>query len=212
MGPKRRSTAARMPAIRLDEQRVTTFELHAASAVVVADPVEPEERWSRITELAPASGTLCNHRDFYERLDQEWSRATRFDMDLSVVLISVDQPAELEGDRPDRLPESTLARIGEIIGSTCRQFDVSARLSSDEFAYFLPHTNAQGAESLMNRLEGRIARAVESGGLGAASIRLSYGIADREGDAETAMDLVRDADAAVSVRRGVHAVGLTCAA
>jgi diguanylate cyclase (GGDEF)-like protein len=212
MGPKRRSTAARMPAIRLEETRVTSFELHAASAVVVADPVEHEERWSRINELAPPSGTLCSHRDFYERLDQEWSRATRFDMALAVVLIYVDQPAAITGDGSERLPESTLARLDEIIGSTCRQFDVSARLGADEFAYFLPHTSAEGAESLMKRLEGRIARAVEAGGLGAANIRLSYGIADREGDAETAMDLVRDADAAVCVRRGVHAVALTCAA
>jgi diguanylate cyclase (GGDEF)-like protein len=168
------------------------------------------ERFERLALRDELTG-LANRRHFYERLNQEWSRSSRFGSPLTVVLIDVDD-LKLVNDRAGHLHgDRVIARVGQLMGSTCREFDVAARLGGDEFAYLLPNTEAAGAAALMARLDRVLVRDLGVELPGMDRIHVSHGIADAT-TATAALDLVERADLAMYAFKRERKKGRTTAA
>ena len=107
----------------------------------------------------------------------------RFGTDLALVIIDLDDFKLINDTAGHRTGDQVLAHFGRIMGETCRDFDVAARIGGDEFAYILPGSNHMGAEVAMTRLAHNLEtaprRPMLPQGLG---IELSYGVAQiREG-------------------------------
>jgi len=101
---------------------------------------------------------LLNHRSFYQRLDEEISRANRYHLPLSLVILDTDCLKRLN-DHYGHLTGDELLRVfAHLITSTVRKCDIVARYGGDEFAILLPHTTPEAALSLCERLR----RAIES--------------------------------------------------
>ena len=103
------------------------------------------------TTLDPLTG-LFNRQYFYEKITYEVKRARRYKMDLSLIMIDVDDFktvndtwGHLEGDK-------VLVEISKVFKSHIRSVDVICRWGGEEFAIILPETDTVGAYKLSERI------------------------------------------------------------
>ena len=112
---------------------------------------------------------LYNHRYFYERLEQECARASRYGLPLSLLMIDIDDFKQFN-DRYGHLQgDQVLREVAEHPARRHRRgIDLPARYGGEEFAVILPHTAAPGAGVVGDRLQRQIAAlhdlAVRGGG------------------------------------------------
>jgi diguanylate cyclase (GGDEF)-like protein len=135
---------------------------------------------------------LKNRRAFEERLREEVTRAARYRMPVSVLLVDLDGLKLLNDRKGHRAGDDALVRVAGAIRGGSRQTDVAARWGGDEFALLAPSTGREEALQLGERVRELAAQSEEG-------ITVSIGVAtfeidDRVGDPET---LLREADAAL---------------
>jgi len=140
---------------------------------------------------------LYNRRHFGERLAQEWSRSTRFDEPLTLLLLDLDGFKLINDLAGHATGDEVLRFVARHMAAECRRFDIPCRLGGDEFAYILPGTSAEGAHALVERLSVVLATAPDRPALPSqTAIGLSFGIAERH-QASSSTAFVEKADAAM---------------
>ena len=140
---ERRQRQREVTLVRLVEQRTRELE-------------EANRRLERLSMLDGLTG-VANRRRFDEALDVEWRRARRSALPLSLMLVDVDAfklfndtYGHLEGD-------ACLRRVSETLAASLgRAADLAARFGGEEFVALLPHTSAEEAAGLAERLRGRV--------------------------------------------------------
>lgn len=107
---------------------------------------------------------LYNHRHFYERLVQEFARAQRYELPLSLLMIDVDD-FKLFNDRFGHpVGDLVLGEVGGVLRTQLRRdVDFAARYGGEEFVVLLPNTPRDGAEAVGNRLVREFARLAARG-------------------------------------------------
>jgi len=108
----------------------------------------------KLQKLAITDGLtkLYNSRHFYNQLEVEIGRCSRYNHSLTLLLLDVDNfkvyndsYGHLEGDK-------VLVRIGQIIKSCLRKIDSAYRYGGEEFTVILPETNGQKANNVAQRI------------------------------------------------------------
>ena len=165
----------------------------------------------RLTEEANFAATdmlteLLNRGSFIARLDAELARSSRYGRAFTLAYIDLDHfkaVNDLEGhDAGDEL----LGMVADALRSSTRQTDVLGRLGGDEFAALLPETTVGPAGSVMEKLQGSLAEAMEKRGW---PVTFNIGVVTFEVSVETSRDALRIADEAMyavkrSGRNGIH--------
>jgi diguanylate cyclase (GGDEF)-like protein len=106
----------------------------------------------RLMSLDPLTG-IANRRSFDETLNLEWRRALRSQQPLSLLVIDVDH-FKLYNDTYGHVAgDQCLRTVAEVI-DTCikRAGDLAARYGGEEFAVILPHTTADDARMLAQKI------------------------------------------------------------
>jgi diguanylate cyclase (GGDEF)-like protein len=149
-----------------------------------------------LAEQDPLTG-LLNRRTFMRDLEQEVERAQRYDRALALVLCDLDHFKLLNDTHGHPVGDAALCRLAEVLHSNLRGGDTAYRIGGDEFAVLLPEaTEAEGAIAV-RRLAAAFRVAAQEP---FEDLRISFGIATLESDAET---LIRHADAALyEAKRG----------
>jgi diguanylate cyclase (GGDEF)-like protein len=122
--------------------------------------------YRKIEQQAVTDGLtgLYNHRYFYERLRHEVTRAIRYDMPLSVLLLDIDDFKRFNDTYGHPAGDRVLREIGDILGNGVRRgIDVAARYGGEEFAVILPHTPVAGAHRVGSRLKKKVETTVSEG-------------------------------------------------
>jgi diguanylate cyclase (GGDEF)-like protein len=116
-----------------------------------------EQSWSH---LDPLTG-IPNPRWFFERLEIEKSRATRYGHPLTVAYIDLDHFKEVN----DRFGHSTgdklLGVAAQVMKDSVRREDAVARLGGDEFAVLFPNTETVSASAAVTKLLSALNAAME---------------------------------------------------
>ena len=108
----------------------------------------------KLEKLAITDGLtkLYNLRHFYNQLEVEIGRFSRYNHPLSLLLLDLDNfkvyndsYGHLEGDK-------VLVRISQIIKSCLRKIDSAYRYGGEEFTVILPETNGQKANNVAQRI------------------------------------------------------------
>lgn len=151
---------------------------------------------------------LFNRRYFFERLERELETAKAFQRPLSVIAMDLDGLKEINDTHGHRAGDEVLQNVGRFLLGQTRASDVPARVGGDEFAIILPDTPAQQAETLMTRLEKRLAslNIVDRNEL-TLTVRASLGYATYPDAGETADDVIQQADLAMYVQKNEHKAG-----
>jgi diguanylate cyclase (GGDEF)-like protein len=116
-----------------------------------------EQSWSHLDPLT----RIPNRRWFFERLEIEKSRATRYDHPLTVAYIDLDHFKEVN----DRFGHSTgdklLGVAAQVMKDSVRREDAVARLGGDEFAVLFPNTEIVSASAAVTKLLSALNAAME---------------------------------------------------
>jgi two-component system cell cycle response regulator len=136
---------------------------------------------------------LYTHRHFYNQLEKEFSRTTRYSSPLSLIVFNVDDFRKVNDKYGHMTGDEVLKQVGRFVRSIVRDVDIPARYSGDEFVILLPSTDKEGALNLARRLITLI-RGYEFEGMAAERVSISAGVATYVGsNANTFEQLVQAA-------------------
>jgi diguanylate cyclase (GGDEF)-like protein/PAS domain S-box-containing protein len=95
---------------------------------------------------------LFNRRAFEEKLNEEFERARRYNLPLSLILLDVDHFKDLNDTQGHAAGDALLQAVARILAENARANDVAARYGGDEFVVILPNTDSNVAFHLAERL------------------------------------------------------------
>jgi diguanylate cyclase (GGDEF)-like protein len=155
------------------------------------------ERLRRAPGRDPVTG-LADGKAFHQRLLEEFGRAQRAGVALSVVTIDLDHFAALDRKYGRAASDQVLAECALVLKVALREGDVLARLSGDQFGIVLPDCDLAPARRLAERLrhaieEHRFARA--------GKLTCSAGVAATPRDGLDATELLAAAEQALGLAK-----------
>ncbi len=142
---------------------------------------------------------LYNKRFFKEVLHREVERAKRYGLDLSVLLMDLDDFKNCNDRFGHLFGDKVLASLAEIFRDNLREVDVACRYGGEEFAVVLPETSGPATLAAAERVRDRVEQTKfysESADTD-FSITISGGVSNLGLEAETPDDLIRKADVAL---------------
>jgi len=112
----------------------------------------------RLEFLAITDGLtgLYNHRLFYERFEQEFERARRYDSPLSCLILDVDDFKKTNDAFGHLVGDTILREIAARTSQMVRKSDTVARYGGEEFAVIMPQTGLKGAKAQAERIRKEI--------------------------------------------------------
>lgn len=129
-----------------------------------ADRLQEQARTDALTGL-------LNRRALQDRLDEEFARAARHRLPLSLLLIDVDRLKELNDRAGHRAGDQALQQTAAALRSGSRIHDLCARWGGDEFVVLAPGTGRAEALHLAERIR------VDAGRNRPSGLTVSIGVA-----------------------------------
>ncbi len=161
---------------------------------------------NRLTELVDTDDLtgLFNMRSLYQKLDFEMERAKRFNRELCVIMLDVDNFKEVNDGHDHLFGSFVLSEIGKIIKKSTRNIDIPARYGGDEFLIVLSEVGQDGTNLFCERLRETIAKTTFVNGKDSIQMTISIGFAIMlPGEHINSKELVRRADHALyAAKRG----------
>ena len=133
----------------------------------------------RLTELSrrDALTGAANRRYFFERAEEEFARARRYNKPLSLIVFDIDYFKQVNDSNGHVAGDRVLQNLSNIISVDLRETDLLGRVGGDEFAVLVPETDLQGACEVAERLRLAIEKQRASDGQEAVQYTLSLGVA-----------------------------------
>jgi diguanylate cyclase (GGDEF)-like protein/putative nucleotidyltransferase with HDIG domain len=146
----------------------------------------------------PKTG-LFNARHFASALNEELTRAARFERPLSLVMADLDLLRDINNTYGHLAGDAVLQGVAEIFRSHLRHYDVPARFGGEEFAILLPETPPEQAFEIAERIRRTVASSAFDVETSSDPIRatISIGIAGYPRDGTDTNELIHQADLAV---------------
>ena len=182
----------RTPGYEPSQPRVAAVEQIASTSIPA---IENARRYREARQLAETDALtgFFNQRYFHETLRRESLRAQRYDRNLALLILDLDD-FKAVNDRIGHLAgDAVLAQVAERLRNEIRSVDVGCRVGGDEFAVIMPESGSDDATQLYRRMHDAIATMSVPGG---GRVRLSAGIAELH-HGETAAGLFERADSAL---------------
>jgi two-component system, cell cycle response regulator len=156
-----------------------------------------ETQLQALARTDPLTG-LANIRAFRARLAEEVKRALRYRTSLACVMVDLDNLKPINDQLGHVAGDAAIEAVAEVIRRELRETDFAARYGGDEFVILLPHTSADEARVLAERVQVRLRDAGPEVDGHAILLTASFGISalDETPD-DPAGTLVRRADAAL---------------
>lgn len=139
--------------VRQENERLQA-ELQLALRQVNEKNAQLEASLKRIEEVAatdPLTG-LYNRRHFGRVIEQLFNESTRYDTDLSCVMIDLDGYKQLNDSYGHQIGDQLLIVAGKVIAANMRKMDVAARYGGDEFILLLPRATGDEAALVAQRI------------------------------------------------------------
>jgi len=95
---------------------------------------------------------LYNSRHFYEQLDKEIKRSTRYLHTISLIFVDIDNFKEINDTYGHMIGDNILALIAKRLKACLRANDSAFRFAGDEFTIILPETTSNEAKFVADRI------------------------------------------------------------
>ena len=122
---------------------------------------------------------LFNHRRFQEVMTGEVERARRYDHELGLIMLDIDNFKQVNDAHGHLQGDMVLGEVARVLRQSSRDVDEPARYGGEEMAVALPQTDLEGSYQFAERVRRRI-EALElpllNGG-GALRVTASFGVA-----------------------------------
>ena len=134
-----------------------------------------EKRVSQL-EVEDTLTELFNKKHFNDKLRDEFERAKRLKLPLSLIKISIDDFDEIERTMGEPTRDSILKSVASVMNKTGRANDVTCRTGANEFSIILPHCSKKGASLRAERLR----RLIESHTLMESGLKVTVSLGASE--------------------------------
>jgi diguanylate cyclase (GGDEF)-like protein len=168
------------------------LEAIAGHAAVALGNARQYEETLRRAQRDALTG-LANHGHLFATLELEIERAFRYERDLSVAMIDIDNFKQYNDRYGHQSGDEALVQVANAISEVSRVHDIVARYGGEEFTAVLPETNPEGAIAFGEKVRQTIEEASFSPD-GKQDLSVSIGIASLSADVETATSLIETAD------------------
>jgi diguanylate cyclase (GGDEF)-like protein len=180
------------------EERELFFYLTSQAAVSVEN-VDLHETVQRQAVTDELTG-LFNHRRFQEVMDAEVERARRYDAEMGLIMLDIDNFKRVNDTYGHMQGDEVLRAVARVLRQSAREIDEPARYGGEEMAVALPQTDLDGAYRFAERVRERI-EALELpllDGDGVLKVTASFGAASLASSPQSDKEgLVAAADAAL---------------
>jgi diguanylate cyclase (GGDEF)-like protein len=142
---------------------------------------------------------IHNRRYFDEALQAEVIKAKRFGSGLVLLMIDIDDFKIYNDCNGHQKGDEALSKMGRILKSACRGYDIVTRYGGEEFAVLFPGATTRNAYELASRIVKEVRQTHFDGeqALPSGALTISMGVACFPEDALDATDLIRRADEAL---------------
>jgi diguanylate cyclase (GGDEF)-like protein/putative nucleotidyltransferase with HDIG domain len=146
----------------------------------------------------PKTG-LFNARHFGLALNEEITRAERFDRPLALIMADLDLLRDINNSYGHLAGDAVLKGIAAVFRTHLRHYDVPARFGGEEFSILLPETGSEEALEIAERIRKAVAERAFDVETSSQPIRatISIGVAAFPRDGRDANELIHQADLAV---------------
>jgi diguanylate cyclase (GGDEF)-like protein len=191
------SVAREGPSFTAGERELFAYLTNqAAVSVENVDLHETVQRQAMTDELTG----LFNHRRFQEVMTSEVERARRYDQDMGLIMLDIDNFKRVNDTYGHMQGDMVLREVARVLRQSAREIDEPARYGGEEMAVALPQTDLDGAYNFAERVRHRI-EALELPlleGDGTLKVTASFGAASLAHSSGADKDsLVAAADAAL---------------
>jgi diguanylate cyclase (GGDEF)-like protein len=131
------------------------FHYLAGQAAVSIENVGLHETVERQAVTDELTG-LSNRRRFQEVLGAEVERSKRFDQQLGLVMLDIDDFKSVNDNYGHQQGDIVLREVARILRASSREIDEPARYGGEELAVVLPGTDLEGAHNLAERVRAGI--------------------------------------------------------
>lgn len=187
---------------KMKELREAHEKLANSQHELLAIQQQLREANEQLSELSVRDGLtgIYNRRHFDAALEAEWTRATRTNVQVALLMIDVDRFKSLNDHYGHQYGDECLRKIARVLREhASRTNDVVARYGGEEFAILLPEATLASAASIADAVR-RSVRDLEIENVGAEAgiVTASIGVCCRKAHfGETPEVLVREADVAL---------------
>lgn len=145
---------------------------------------------------------------FTRQLETELQRASRYEHNLSLLLMDVDRLRKVNKDFGTPAGDQVLQQLARILERNLRSMDILARYGGDEFVALLPETKKAYAQKTAQRIMRNVHdHDFFEDNLSVRELSLTIGVAGFPEDAGDARQMIKKAQDAL--RRGKRAAGRT---
>jgi diguanylate cyclase (GGDEF)-like protein/PAS domain S-box-containing protein len=183
-----------------------------------------EVRWTNLMEDPNVNGIVVNYRDvderkklesklthqafhdpltglpnrlyFMDRVEKILARVRRTGKPAAVLFIDLDNFKPINDTLGHNVGDQVLVEIGRRLQETLRSVDTASRLGGDEFAVLIEDVQSDKVDVVVERICKTLNAPIITGGQ-SLDVKASVGICVTETGAETASELVRNADLAM---------------
>ncbi len=169
---------------------------------LVAKMVTTNAQLRDLADKDPLTG-LLNPRAYYEVANRMIRLAQRSSSSYALIFIDLDHFKAINDRYGHEVGDIVLCRVADCLASHMRQSDVLVRIGGEEFVFFLPETNLEGATRLGEKLR-KAVECLEPTTIDGErfDISASIGIADRHPTDQSVADIQRRADRAMYKAKG----------
>ncbi|MCM8787125.1 MAG: GGDEF domain-containing protein [Candidatus Omnitrophica bacterium] len=144
--------------IKATTDRIKDIPLFLKVLQICNQKLELYEKLQQLSIYDQVSNTY-NRRYFILRYYEEFERAKKFNLSLSILMVDVDHFKKINDTYGHLVGDVILKEVAVLIKNNIRQIDLVARYGGEEFAIILPETEKLGAIMVAQRLCSAICRA-----------------------------------------------------
>lgn len=177
-------------------EELPLVEYLANQIAITLDNALTHEKVERLS-IADGLTGLFNRRFLSERLEEEFSKALRYEAPLSILIMDVDFFKRVNDAFGHLVGDNALVTVAQVLRQSVRESDLVGRYGGEEFVVLLPHTEIEKALTVAEKI--RLAVSETSvPGMGERRLTISIGAAGfPDMRVDSMQELVRKADEAL---------------
>lgn len=170
-------------------------DLLEANRLLEARVKQRTEELKKLTITDPLTG-VKNRRGLIDKLDQELDRCLRYNHNLSILMVDLDNFKAINDTHGHHAGDAVLIAAAGTMEKLVRAVDTVGRYGGEEFVVLLPETSASGALNLAQRVCESLAAEAVSSTSEPIKFTCSIGVAEWDKSSSSA-DLLKRADQAM---------------
>ena len=176
-----------------DEHVAAAFAAQVAVALENSRLYEESQRLATIDTLTG----LYNRRQFFFLAEKEIERARRYNKQLAVIMVDLDQFKAINDTYGHLVGDQVLRAVAKACNQALRKVDIVGRYGGEEFTIILPEIGLEGAKYVAERLRTLIAAIEIKTDQGLVKVTISQGLAASDEKHNTLEILLERADKAL---------------